>query len=219
MENTEKKDPTLKIFIIVVTVIMFSIVGLVLYVRGHQIHQQYNISYDNLPSLGKQDAPVKVIEYADFKCPVCKDWTEENFAPFKKEYIDTGKVQFFFANYPVINDSDTAALAGKSIYKQNNDAFWKYYEAVYKNQKSEKENWATKEFLIQLVKDYVPGVDLQKLKSDLDNKVYANDVQGDVVQGERIGVTSTPTFFVNGKRVGLEYNKIREVIDGELAKP
>ncbi|GAX90702.1 disulfide bond formation protein DsbA [Effusibacillus lacus] len=177
------------------------------------------VSYENLPFLGSQDAPVKIVEFADFKCPGCKAWSQKYLPKMKKDYIDTGKVQLFFVNYPIINESDTAALVGKSIYKQSNSAFWKYYEMVYKNQKSETENWATPTFLFNLVERENLGINLEKLKTNVEQKTYASDVQEDINLAKKAGVHSTPTIFIQGKEVApFDYTKIQQRIDQEFSR-
>jgi protein-disulfide isomerase len=137
------------------------------------------------------------------------------------DYIDPGKDQMFFSNYQFIGpDSITAGMAGEAIYKQNKDAFWKYYDAIYTNQKEESQIWATPEFIIDLVKKHVPGVDATKLSQDLKNKTYQKEVEADNQLAKKSGVTSVPAIFVNGKQVedSLNYEAIKKAIDEELKK-
>lgn len=54
------------------------------------------------PFLGDPTAPIKVIEFIDFKCPSCAKWENENFPDFKQDFIDTGKVQFYVINFPFL---------------------------------------------------------------------------------------------------------------------
>lgn len=180
-----------------------------------------NFSYAGQPGIGSPNAPVKLMEFGDFKCPACKAFHDTIYPQLKKDYIDTGKVQMFFSNYQFIGpDSITAGMAGEAIYKQNKDAFWKYYDAVYTNQKEESQIWATPEFLIDLVKKHVPGVDATKLSQDLKNKTYQKEVEADNQLAKKSGVTSVPAIFVNGKQVedSLNYEAIKKAIDEELKK-
>ncbi|WP_052416782.1 thioredoxin domain-containing protein [Paenibacillus sp. FSL R5-0912] len=88
--------------------------------------------YEKQPHLGNTDAKVKVIEYADFKCPACKKWKEANRERLKKEFVDSGKAEIFFINYAFIDrDSILAASAGEAIAHQNNEIFWGFYEKMY----------------------------------------------------------------------------------------
>lgn len=92
---------------------------------------------ENQPFLGEESAPVKVIEFFGFKCPVCKNWDKEVFPEFNKEFIDTGKVQFYFINFPFLGpDSIEAALASETIYNQNSKLFWEFKERLLENKEA-----------------------------------------------------------------------------------
>lgn len=91
--------------------------------------------YAALPVLGQADAPVKIVEFGDYQCPSCKHVNELIKPELAKDYIDQGKVAFYFMNLPFIgSDSFTAALAAQSVYHQSNDAFWKYFDAIFERQ-------------------------------------------------------------------------------------
>lgn len=206
--------------IILSTAILAIIISSLFYLNSHMDDKNDHLvsfSYQDLPSIGQKDAPVKIIEFADFKCPTCKKWSQDTFPELKKDYIDTGKVELYFANYLVIHDSESAALIGKSIFKQNKELFWKYYEAVYKNQQDERLNWANLEFLLDLAKNSCPEIDLQRLSADVRDRVYEKDVQMDITQAKAAGVNATPTIFINGQKVNFaDYKKIKDTIEKEL---
>jgi protein-disulfide isomerase len=178
----------------------------------------HHFSYENQPYLGKEDAPVQIVEFGDFKCPACAKWEEVYFPLLKKEFIDTGKVKFVFMNFPILGtDSYTAAAAGEAIYHQNEQAFWAFYSAIYKKQGDEREEWATPEFLVELAKRNVPGVDYEKLKNDLEQKTYLSEIEQDAKQGEAASVPGTPAFFINGKKIdSIHYEDMKAAIEQEL---
>jgi protein-disulfide isomerase len=172
--------------------------------------------YAGHPTLGNKNAAVKVLEFADFKCPYCKMFHDQIFPQLKKEYIDTGKVQFVFANFQFIGkDSVTAGMAGESIYRQNPEAFWKFYDAIYTNQGSEDKVWATPEFLVDLVKKHVPGVDANKLAQELKANTWEKEVMKDNGLARSHGIKAVPAIFVNGKKVEnpLDYNQLKQAIE------
>ncbi|MGC6583680.1 thioredoxin domain-containing protein [Paenibacillus glucanolyticus] len=173
--------------------------------------------YENQPHIGDPNAKIKVIEFADFKCPACKKWSAENFEKFKSEFIDTGKVEFFYMNYAFIDrDSYLAAAAGEAIYQQNNEKFWEFYELLYQNQGNESEIWATPSFLIKLVKENITNIDLEQFEYDVRNHVYLHDVKVDYKTGGYYGVNGTPSFFVNGKILrSSSYEDLRKAILSE----
>jgi protein-disulfide isomerase len=180
-----------------------------------------NMNYAGHPKLGSDSAPVKLMEFGDFKCPTCKMFHDFIFPQLKKEYIDTGKVQMFFTNLQFIGpDSVTAGEAGESVFHQKPEAFWAFYDAVYTHQGKETETWATPAFLADLVKKYVPGVDVNRLQQDLKNKTYEAEVKKDGDYASSLNVTAVPAIFINGKKVenGMDYQAIKQMIEQELKK-
>jgi protein-disulfide isomerase len=158
--------------------------------------------YDKQPMLGSPDAKVKVIEFADFKCPACKNWTQANFQQFKAEFIDTGKVQFYFMNYAFLDrDSYLAGIAGEAVYQQSNEKFWEFYEKIWEYQGDESKIWATPDFLVSFVKKNIQGIDHDQYEKNVRNFDYLHDVKEDYKIGGYYGVNGTPTFFVNDQIV------------------
>ncbi|WP_168735793.1 DsbA family protein [Cohnella fermenti] len=179
------------------------------------------LDYDNAPLLGSEDAPVKLAEFGDFKCPACQYFTLNVLPEIQEKYIDTGKVSLSFFNYTIITGSGPAALAAQSVYHQNNDAFWTYYEALYKNQPDESIDWATTDYLVDLAKSLELDIDYDLLKSDIDNKTYQDviDKQNNLARSEQF--PGTPAVLVDGERlddsVSLDPAKFLQRIEEAVA--
>lgn len=170
------------------------------------------------PSLGSREAPVTVVEFGDFKCPHCAAFAAGVFPRLKADYVDTGKVVFYFINYPFLGpDSTTAAIAAEAVFAQDPQAGWTFYEALYQHQGPSGEIWATPDFLIALARRIVPGIDHDRLARDLDDPALARAVEQDYAVGRRLGVQGVPTVFVNGRMVtNWSYENLRAVIEREL---
>lgn len=167
--------------------------------------------------IGKMDAPIKVVEFGDYKCSHCATWEKMVFKPMKEKYIDNGDVQFYYINFQFMGpDSILAGIAGEAIYKQNPEAFWKYYEKLFDAQKPASETWATKTFLKKFVKENVDGIDYDLFNKELDEEKYLYDVKRDMVMGEKLGISSTPTIIVNGKAIGNTYQDLEKEIESLL---
>ena len=139
--------------------------------------EPYAFNYSDLPRLGSENAPVKIVEFGDFKCPSCKTFAELYEPKLVKDYIDSGKVALYFVNYTVISaDSVTAAAAGEAVFRQKPEAFWPYYDAIYAHQEDEHTDWATPEKMVQIAKDAKLEVDYDKLLTDLQKEVYTKHV-------------------------------------------
>ncbi|BAU28720.1 protein-disulfide isomerase [Aneurinibacillus soli] len=177
--------------------------------------------YKKQPTIGSASAPVNMVEFADFKCPACKQFAESIMPRLQKDFIDSGVVQLHFINYPVISpkaDSTTAAMAGEAIYKQNPAEFWRFYKVVYAEQRDEGTNWATADFLVQLAQKSNLHVNYQQLKKDIENNTFAEDVKNDKAIVTKIGIHSTPTVYINGKKLSDDATFDYAAIKAEILK-
>ncbi|MBB6729690.1 DsbA family protein [Cohnella zeiphila] len=186
--------------------------------------ESISIDYDHVPTIGSTDAKVKLAEFGDFKCPTCQMFAQNIMPEIQKDYIDKGQVSLSFLNYMIISpqaDSYTAALAAQSVYHQNKDEFWKYYEAIYNNQQDERTLWATADKLVQIAKDAKLNIDFDKLRQDIDNETYQDEVLDQTSLASSKQFPGTPTILLNGKRLtddqALNINNLKAEIDKALA--
>lgn len=175
--------------------------------------------YSVQQTLGKADAPIQVVEFGDFKCAACRTWDTTVLPQLKKDYIDTGKVQLHFINFPFVGkDSTLAAQAGEAIYKQNKDAFWKFYDEMYASQESEQKEWITEQFLTDLVKTKLPEINLSQFQQDLKSKEIIDAVQNDKDIALKLNTQGAPTVYVDGKLTNSYYDSIKQAIDEKEKK-
>lgn len=185
-----------------------------------------DLAYEKMPTIGQADAKVKIVEFGDYKCPVCAMFSQQIMPKIKSEYVDTGKVSFSYQNWTIITpeaDSFTAAMAGQAIYHQSNEAFWKFYDAMYKNQNpNEREIWATSDYITELAKKEGLNIDIDKLKSDIENRTYADEVNKQNKLASNNGFTGTPTILINGEKLddstALNYDNLKAAIDKALSQ-
>lgn len=178
------------------------------------------LKYEKQPHLGDPSAKVKVIEFADFKCPACKKWEETYMPRLQKDFIDTGKIELFFTNYAFIDrDSIMAASAGEAIAAQSNEKFWEFKSKLYAHQGDETQIWATPEFLLDLVKKNIDGIDYDRFASDLKSHAYMLPVKEDFKTAGYYGVNGTPQFMVNGELLpSSSYEELSAAIEAQLAE-
>lgn len=179
------------------------------------------IQYNNEPSMGKDRAPIKIAEFGDYKCMYCRQFELAIFPQLKKDYIDTGKVQFYFMNFPIIaQDSVLAAYASETIYEEHPEDFWKFHQLLYQNQGDETKPWVTEDVLVKYAKEAVPNLDEKPFRWSLSQKTYKDQVNRDKEMGQRANVQGTPTLFINGEQVSnpLDYKTLKKQIDQALNK-
>jgi protein-disulfide isomerase len=145
--------------------------------------------------LGSEKAPVTIIEYASMTCPHCAHFSENTFPELQKRYIDTGKVRFIFREFPL----DALAAAGFMLARcAGKDKFMPVVETLFAKQRE----WMVEkpiEPLREIAKQF--GFTQQTFDACLANQKVLDGIQ-DVRDraAEKLGVNSTPTFFINGKK-------------------
>lgn len=178
--------------------------------------------YENKPRIGKADAPVKLAEFGDYKCSHCKDFTEQIFPLIKKDFIDTGIVNFHFIGVHLSGlgyDSLVAAGAAESVYRQNPDAFWDYYKAVYAAQEDAGTPWATKEKLLGIARNSNLKIDYDRLAKDIEEETYKDVVLDNTKLFNKMRATGTPTLVLNGEIIDYSsYDELKKLINDAAAK-
>src|SRR5437870_9650021 len=175
------------------------------------------IKLDGEPSRGPTDAKVTIVEYSDFQCPFCSRVYTTVETQVLKEYGD--KVRFIFKNYPFTSIhpwAEDAAVASECGFQQGNDQFWTMYNGLFSKQgEINKDNLAAKAAEIA----EAGGLDVAKFKECLEGKKSLDAVKADESEATALGVNSTPTFFVNGRRLSgaQTYEGCKQLIDQELA--
>lgn len=157
----------------------------------------FNLNYQ--PYIGDPDADIQIVEFADYKCPACKRWKDEVLPELKREYLDTGKAVYYYIDMPFLApDSTLAALAGETLYQQDQDLFWTYFDLMMKHQGDKRDEWANRDFIVRLVQENIQGADLERFIKELDDRKYAANIEMDIGIAENHAVDGTPTVFVNG---------------------
>jgi protein-disulfide isomerase len=171
------------------------------------------------PVKGNKDAKVTVVEFADFRCPFCERFYTDTEPQLLKDYVDTGKVKFVFRNYAFLGAASTvAANAAECANEQGK--FWEMYDYLYKNQPDESDtSMYTVDNLTSGAATAI-GLNTDQFSSCLSANKYDKNQAADLAEGQSIGVSGTPTFYINGTQlVGAQpYASIKAVIDQELAK-
>jgi len=167
----------------------------------------------SLPARGEENAPVTMIEFSDFQCPFSARHFQQVFPQIEKEYIATGKVKYYFRDFPLSfhQYAQKAAEAARCANEQGK--FWEYHDKVFANQKA-----ISLENLKEWAKEL--GLDMAKFSDCLDSGRFEQAVKEDFADGQSAGVRGTPSFFINGQMVvgAKPFERFQEVIEEELAK-
>lgn len=191
-----------------------TIVVLIIFIGGVAVHSmsknlpnkqpksQNTLNLKNQPFLGKEESPVTIVEFADYRCPWCKKFEDQVVPKIRQNLVNTGKAKFYFINFTVLGDnSKVAANAADYIYTHYPDGFWAFHDALYLQQKSEEKNWITKKLLIKTAEATVPGLNKKDFAYAIDHNTYLNKVKYDNKLAEKADINETPTVLVNGKKI------------------
>lgn len=166
---------------------------------------------DTDPSLGNPNAPVTLVEFSDFQCPFCL-----RVAPTMKRIRATygDKVRIVWKDFPLTQIHPQAFKAGEAGQcAAEQGKFWEFHDRVFENQQA---------MQVDDLKRYAAsvGVDAVRFNACLDTSSRAEVVRDGVAQGTRLGINSTPTVFINGRRVSgaQPYEVFAAIIDEELAR-
>lgn len=176
------------------------------------------INLADQPVRGNPNAAVTIVEYSDFQCPYCGRAYTTVETEVRKQYGD--QVRLVYKNFPLdIHPwAASAALAGACARRQSPDAFWKLYDFFFQNQESiTPEN--LKEKVEGLIKD--AGGDVTTFDTCFSTQAALDLVKADQDEAAALGVNSTPTFFINGRKVegAMPFENFKTVIDAALKAP
>ena len=172
---------------------------------------RYDVPTDGFPSTGPADAPIVIVEFSDFQCPFCKRFYDETYRKLIDAYPN--KIRFVFRHLPLTSihpEAFPAAEASMCANEQN--AFWDYHDKIFENQDK-----LGGELYSQIARDL--KLDTEKFAQCVAARKYKDLVQQDSDFAVRLGIQSTPTFFVNGLAlVGAQpFEMFKQVIDMEQA--
>ncbi len=173
------------------------------------------ISLKNQPSTGGAHARVTVVEYADLECPTCArlhEYLEREFLP---KYGD--RVKVVFKEFPLVHHdwAMTAAIASQCAYQTNPSAFLTYRSLIFQHQTSISAA-NVRDALIQYAEE--AGIERVKLAACIDSKASLARVEESVREAKALGVTSTPSTFINGRMVvGAGPEEFQRTIEQALA--
>lgn len=166
-------------------------------------------------TLGPADARYVIREFSDFQCPFCAKFATEAFPTIKEELLSRGDVRFEYHHFPLSSihaNALAAAEAAECVTAANSaDAFWTYHDALFERQQA----WAglsdPANYFVRLAQDV--GLNSEGVETCLENRTFAEEItQTYKTAGGTLGLSGTPTVFVNGFKVG-DYTRLSSYLD------
>jgi protein-disulfide isomerase len=168
----------------------------------------------NNPARGPADARVTVVEYSDYQCPYCRQ-LQQSLRALASSYP---QVRFVFKDFPLVKTHPwamTAALAARCAYIQDSRAFWKLHDAIF-----DKQDAISLENVRQKMLEFAAAASLntRAFRTCMASTQSTRAVEANIQEAHALKVTSTPTVFVNGRRMsGLSRTLLSQYIDYDLA--
>ena len=173
---------------------------------------------NNIKGEGKKK--VTLVEYGDFECPACTAYhpvVEQVFAKYKDD------ITFQYRNFPLRQIHKNAMAAHRSAAAAaRQDKFWEMYDQIYQT----RDTWSAQADPSGTFRGYAEALklDMNKYDTDFKGEAVNTEINADIAAGQKLGVTGTPTFFLNGKRIenpkdGAAFEKLIEDAIKEANKP
>jgi protein-disulfide isomerase len=177
-------------------------------------------------TLGDPNAKVTIDAFEDFQCPACKQFSEQTEPLIIQNLVATGKAKYTFHNYPFIDGNSTASggesdqAANAAMCANDQGKFWDMKAIMYTNWNGENRGGLSNARLEAMAASI--GLDMTSFNNCFDANTYKDDIQADFDLGVQMGVSGTPSIFVNGTRAGkvgyiASYQEIADAVDAALA--
>jgi len=170
---------------------------------------RFDVPIGTAPIWGPANAPVTIIEFSDYECPYCKKWVSEVWPQIQKAYPD--KIRLVYKDFPLSQihaNASPAALAARCANDQSK--YWQYHDKIFTS------NSLSAQALESIANQL--SLDMTQWKSCVSTNKYKTDIESDYNYGAQLGISGTPTFFINGvPLVGAQpFTAFKKVIDQEL---
>lgn len=222
VNKSTKSTSSSKFVFWIIGLIAISIIGFIFLANKPKSddNPKEKMDYANQPYLGEESAPVSIVEFGDYKCPNCKNFADNVVPLIVKEFVDSGKAKFYYFHYPFINvDSERTAKFSEAVYHElGNDKFWEFHELIFDKQpedtRYETIDVFTEEFLTKTLEEIASEEEVKKVVAYFDTKAPEEAWKSDEALGGKLGVSGTPTIFVNGKRFdGQTMDDLNELVE------
>lgn len=177
---------------------------------------QQKIDYSKGRKIGSDSAKLKLVEFSDFQCPGCRS-AEVPIKQVLKTYPN--EVQFIYRHFPLPQHNNGKKAAYLSEAAGSEGKFWEIHDRFFDTQTqwSPMKESDAQSYFIALTREL--GLDENKMRQGMTSGEFKPVIEDDILEGKRLGVNSTPTFFLNGKKLNLQnFADLNTIIEEELKK-
>ncbi len=156
------------------------------------------LAQNGASSIGSESAPVVIVEYSDYQCPFCRVWFNQSEAQIMEKYVDTGKVQFVYKDFPLSFHPMAAPSANAARCAGDQGKYWEYHDALYAEQNALNAQGGTVQYTVDDLKAWGKKIGLNEstFNACVDDNKYASAVAANMAEGQTVGVGGTPSFVI-----------------------
>lgn len=173
-------------------------------------NREYDVEIGEAPVLGDEDAAVTIVEWSDFQCPFCNR-VAPTIAQIQKEYGDQVRIAFKHMPLSIHPQAPAAHAASEAAHRQGK--FWEMHDLIFENQR---------DLSVATFERYAEQLDLDmdRFRRDVADASVKKRIDEDLQQASKLGVTGTPSFFINGRYLSgaQPFANFKRLIDEALAK-
>lgn len=172
---------------------------------GPDPRREYKVEVGDSPTRGEANAKVTIVEWSDFQCPFCNR-VGPTLEQIQREYGDSVRIVFKHLPLDIHPEARAAHAASEAAHRQGK--FWAMHDRIFLNQR---------DLRAETLEGYAReiGLDLDRYRKDVASAEVKNRIEEDMAQAQKLGVTGTPSFFINGRNLSgaQPFENFKRVID------
>jgi protein-disulfide isomerase len=205
-----------------VLVLVLAGAGVLAYLAGHSKPAAATVVDPNLPpavakgySVGRPDAPVHIVEFADFECPACANYSVVTEPDVRRRIIDSGFAQVTYYDFPLPQHKNTRVASEAAACANDQGKFWEMHDKLFQGQTDW--NGEATGNPTQVMKRFAQdlGIDVPRWQQCVDQRSHDRDIEANRAEGERRHVMETPTFVIGNRMIpgAVTYDEMRAYVD------
>jgi protein-disulfide isomerase len=211
---------------LVLVLILAGAGGLAYLASRHHAGPAATVVDPNLPpavakghSMGRPDAPVQILEFADFECPACGNYSVVTEPDVRKRVIEPGLARVTYYDFPLPQHKNTMTASESAACADDQGKFWEMHDRLFQGQT----DWNTEATSdpVSVMQGYAKaiGLDVDKWRACVDARTHQRDIDANKAEGERRQVNQTPTFVIGSRMVAgsLTDDQIKAYVDSARA--
>lgn len=168
---------------------------------------------------GSPSAAVEIVEFADYQCPFCQTFATLQMPTIDERLIQSGRLRWVYRDFPLAQHPFSRLAAHSAACADDQGKFWQQHQRIYDGQ----QEWAAGSDAGDAFRKYAgdAGLDLGRYDQCMSSHKYAGRIQASLDEGQRLGVSSTPTLLVGGRlyKGRFDSDAIRNLVDSLAPRP